>query len=61
MFARNIDFIAVFFIAVSLFAISKLDSLRIATADAVRIQNAIRVQSCPTGEVVSRIQAALGR
>jgi hypothetical protein len=56
MFRRHIDFVAVFFIAVALFAFSKLASLRVPDlSDSVRVQNAIvNIDSCPTTRAVVR-------
>jgi hypothetical protein len=60
MFGRNVDFLAVFFIAVVMLGFSKMPSLRL-PADAVdsfQFQNAVSVNSCPLqirDEVLSRI------
>jgi hypothetical protein len=54
MFRRHVDFFAVFFIAVALFAFSRLSSLRVPDlGDSIRFQNAIvNMHSCPTTRAV---------
>ena len=50
MFRRHIDFIAVFFLAVTLLAFSELSSLRVPDlGDSIRLQKAlVNMDSCPT-------------
>jgi hypothetical protein len=50
MFRRHIDFVAVFFLAVTLLAFSKLSSLRVPDlGDSIRLQKAlVNMDSCPT-------------
>jgi hypothetical protein len=54
MLRRHIDFFAVFFIAVTLFAFSQLPSLRIPDfGDSVQMQNALtNIDSCPTTRAI---------
>ena len=66
MLRWNIDFIAVFFIAVVMLGFSKMPSLRIPvdTMDAIQMQNAVSVDSCPLqirNEVLSRIAHILNQ
>jgi hypothetical protein len=58
MLRWNIDFIAVFCIAVLMLGFSKMPSLRFPAdaIDAIQMQNAVSVDSCPIQrEVLSRI------
>jgi hypothetical protein len=59
MLRWNIDFLAVFFIAVVMLGFSKMASLRVPDAlDSMQMQNAVSVDSCPIhirNEILSRI------
>ena len=57
MFSRNIDFLAVFVIAVAMLGFSKAASLKLPEAmDAFQMQNAVNVDHCAVrDEVLSRI------
>jgi uncharacterized membrane protein len=57
MFGRNIDFLAVLFIAVVMLGFSKASSLKLPEAmDSIQMQNAVSVDSCPIRDkVLSRI------
>jgi hypothetical protein len=66
MLRWNIDFIAVFCIAVLMLGFSKMPSLRIPVdaMDAIQMQNAVSVDSCPLqirNEVLSRIAYILNQ
>lgn len=63
MFGRNVDFLAVFFIAVAMLGFSKAASLRLPEAmDSIQVQNAVSVDSCPMqDEVLSRIADILNQ
>jgi hypothetical protein len=64
MLRWNIDFIAVFLIAVVMLGFSKLPSLRIPVdaMDSIQMQNAVSVDSCPIQrEVLSRIAYILNQ
>jgi hypothetical protein len=63
MFGRNVDFLAVFFIAVVMLGFSKMASLRL-PSDAIQFQNAVSANSCPLqirDEVLSRIAYILNQ
>ena len=57
MFGRNIDFLAVIFIAVVMLGFSKASSLKLPEAiDSIQMQNAVSVDTCPIRDkVLSRI------
>ena len=57
MFGRNIDFLAVFVIAVAMLGFSKAAALKLPEAmDSIQMQNAVSVDSCPIRDkVLSRI------
>jgi hypothetical protein len=59
MFRRNIDFLAVFFIAAVMLGFSRMASLKVPDAlDSIQMQNAVSVDSCPLqigNRVLSRI------
>jgi hypothetical protein len=59
MLRWNIDFLAVFFIAVVMLGFSKMASLRVPDVmESIQMQNAVSVDSCPLqirNEVLSRI------
>ena len=57
MLRWNIDFLAVFVIAVVMLGFSKMASLRVPDVlDSMQMQNAVSVDSCPIrNEVLSRI------
>jgi hypothetical protein len=64
MLRWNIDFLAVFFIAVVMLGFSKMASLRFPAdvADSIQMQNAVSVDSCPIQrEVLSRIAYILNQ
>jgi hypothetical protein len=65
MLRWNIDFLAVFFIAIVMLGFSKMASLRVPDAlDSIQIQNAVSVDSCPLqirNEVLSRIAYILNQ
>jgi hypothetical protein len=64
MLRWNIDFIAVFFIAVVMLGYSKMASMRFPAdmLDAIQMQNAVSVDSCPIQrEVLSRIAYILNQ
>jgi len=65
MLRWNIDFLAVFFIAVVMLGFSKMASLRVPGAlDSMQMQNAVSVDSCPLqigNEVLSRIAYILNQ
>jgi hypothetical protein len=63
MFRRNIDFLAVLFIAVVMLGFSKASSLRLPEVmDSIQMQNAVSVDSCPIRrEVLSRIAYILNQ
>jgi len=61
MFRRHIDFLAVFFLAIVMAAFSKASSLRVADLDAIRMQNAVNVQSCPLSRALARLDNILNR
>jgi hypothetical protein len=63
MFRRNIDFLAVFFIAVVMLGFSKAASVRLPEVmDSIQMQNAVSVDSCPIQrEVLSRIAYILNQ
>jgi len=53
MFGRNIDFFAVFFIAVAMLGFAEVRSWHLQEAlDSIRIGNAIQVEHCPTSRQV---------
>jgi hypothetical protein len=55
MFRRNVDFIAVFVIAVAMLGFSRAASLRLPEPDSIRFQNAVSSDSCAFSEAFSRI------
>jgi hypothetical protein len=63
MLRWNIDFLAVFFIAVVMLGFSKMASLRLPEVmDSIQLQNAVSVDTCPIrDEVISRIAYILNR
>jgi Tfp pilus assembly protein PilV len=66
MSGRNVDFLAVFLIAVVMLGFSKMASLRFPAdaMDSVQMQNAVSVNSCPLqieNEVLSRIAYILNQ
>jgi len=64
MWRWNIDFLAVFFIAVVMFGFSKMAALRFPAdvLDSIQIQNAVSLDSCPIrNEVLSRIAYILNQ
>lgn len=63
MLRWNIDFLAVFFIAVVMLGFSKMASLRLPEVmDSIQMQNAVSVDTCPIrDEVLSRIAYILNR
>jgi len=64
MLRWNIDFLAVFFIAVVMLGFSKMASLRFPAdvVDSIQMQNAVSVDSCPIQrEVLSRIAYILNQ
>lgn len=61
MFRKHIDFLAVFFLAIVMAAFSKASSLRPADVDAIRMQNAVNVQSCPLSRAIAHIENILNR
>lgn len=66
MLRWNIDFLAVFFIAVVMLGFSKMASLRFPAdvLDSIQMQNAVSVDSCPLqirNEVLSRIAYILNQ
>jgi hypothetical protein len=63
MLRWNIDFLAVFFIAVVMLGFSKMASLRDPELmDSIQMQNAVSVDSCPIQrEVLSRIAYILNQ
>jgi hypothetical protein len=64
MLRWNIDFLAVFFIAVVMLGFSKMASLRFPAdaLDSIQMQNAVSVDSCPIQrEVLSRIAYILNQ
>ncbi|HEV8042842.1 MAG TPA: hypothetical protein VGP62_28450 [Bryobacteraceae bacterium] len=66
MFGRNVDFLAVFVIAVVMLGFSKMPSLRIPidAMDSIQMQNAVSVDSCPLqirNEILSRIAYILNQ
>jgi len=53
MFGRNIDFFAVFFIALAMLAFAEVRSWHLHDAlDSIRLENAIQVERCPISEQV---------
>ena len=53
MFGRNIDFFAVFFIALAMLGFAEVRSWHLQEAlDSIRIGNAIQVERCPTSRQV---------
>jgi hypothetical protein len=53
MFGRNIDFFAVFFIALAMLGFAAVRSWHLQEAlDSIRIENAIQVERCPTSRQV---------
>jgi hypothetical protein len=53
MFGRNIDFFAVFFIALAMLGFSEVRSWHLSEAlDSVRVENAIQVERCPVSRQV---------
>jgi hypothetical protein len=62
MFKRNIDFLAVFFIAVAMLGFSKASSLRLAEPiESIQLQKVGNVDSCPFNEALSRIAYILNQ
>ena len=61
MFGRNIDFFAVFFIALAMLGFAEARTWRFQDAlDSIRVENAIQVESCPTtSQVLSNLAAIL--
>jgi hypothetical protein len=53
MFGRNIDFFAVFFIALAMLGFAELRSWHLAEAlDSIRVENAIDIERCPISQKV---------
>jgi hypothetical protein len=53
MFGRNIDFFAVFFIALAMLGFAEVRSWHLREAlDSIRVGNAIQVERCPISEQV---------
>jgi hypothetical protein len=61
MFRRHIDFLAVLFLAIVMAAFSKASSLRLPDVDAIRMQNAVNVESCPLSRALARLDNILNR
>lgn len=63
MFRRHVDFFAVFFIAVAMFAIGNLSNLRVSPpAGAVRLQSAVNNDGCRVSqEILSRLADLLNQ
>jgi hypothetical protein len=61
MFRRHIDFLAVFFLAIVMAAFSNASSLRPPDVDAIRMQNAVNVESCPLSRAFARLDNILNR
>jgi hypothetical protein len=62
MLCRNIDFFAVFFIALGLLAFSKLPALAFPRVPEVRFQQALATDECPiSAEVLSQLATVLPR
>jgi len=61
MFGRNIDFFAVFFIALAMLGVAEVRSWHVREAlDSIRVENAIQVKRCPISEqVLSNIASIL--
>jgi hypothetical protein len=61
MFGRNIDFFAVFFIALTMLVFAEARSWHLPEAmDSIRFENAIDVEQCPTTrQVLSNIASLL--
>ncbi len=53
MLGRNIDFFAVFFIALAMLGFAEVRSWHLQEAlDSIRVENAIQVERCPISEQV---------
>ena len=53
MFGRNVDFFAVFFIALAMLGFAKAQTWDLTEAlDSIRVENAIQVDGCPTSRHV---------
>jgi hypothetical protein len=63
MFGRNIDFLAVFVIALAMLGFSKAAALRLPEAmHSIQMQNAVSLDSCPMrDEFLSRIAYILNQ
>jgi hypothetical protein len=63
MFGRNVDFVAVLFITLVMLGLGWVRSLHWTDAlDSIRIENAIRVERCPTPrEILSNLSCILHR
>jgi len=61
MFRRHIDFLAVCFLAIVMAAFSQASSLRLPDLDAIRMQNAVNVESCPLSRALARLDNILNR
>jgi len=63
MIRRNIDFFAVFFIAIVMLGLSQAASLRLPdVVDSIRTQNAVSSSdACPLKEILSHLAYSLNR
>jgi hypothetical protein len=63
MFGRNIDFFAVFFIAIAMLGFAEVRSWHLPEAlDSIRVENAIDVERCPISrQVLSNLSSILHR